>query len=226
MCLTELSTSIHLMRQLLPEEALFDKARVLNSPRLYCRFPVIDRHAHRSEESPEDEGCVAVSTRVIVLQSLCRFNKSVNLALWCEEVNMSAPFRIETPSQPLDGSDEGFKQYLDRLLKMIPAEVIGLYLIGSGVVPPDQPVGSMIWAGICLILVVMVRMYATADRSKHKPKPPQPVSVLISSIAFVIWVYSLGGPFEKLNLYVPWIGSLAVLVWTFIVPRFYKGEIV
>ena len=47
--------------------------------------------------------------------------------------------------------------------------------------------------------------------------------VAISSVAFVIWVYSLGGPFAVFNLYVPYIGSLLVLAWTFFVPTFYKG---
>ncbi|WP_213979234.1 hypothetical protein [Sphingomonas sp. dw_22] len=48
--------------------------------------------------------------------------------------------------------------------------------------------------------------------------------MLIAAGAFVVWIYSQGGPFEQFGLYVPYIGSLAVLLWTFVIPIFYKGE--
>lgn len=46
---------------------------------------------------------------------------------------MSAPFRIiQTGVKKSNGISEDFKNYLSRLMKMIPGEVVGLYLIGSG----------------------------------------------------------------------------------------------
>jgi|SRR6266542_3564892 len=136
---------------------------------------------------------------------------------------MTAPFRIERPVEGVrEGTDEGLKEYLERLLKMIPAEVVGLYLVGSGLIPVDQAIGLAIWAAICFVLVIIVRIYGTADRANDKP--PQPVPVFISAVAFIIWVYSLGGPFAKFNLYVPWVGSLAVLLWSFVTPIIYKGS--
>jgi len=119
------------------------------------------------------------------------------------------------------GADEGFRFYLDRLLKMIPAEVIGLYLVGSGIIPQDQTIGLTVWAVICLVGLFAIRVYGTADRVENKP--PDWTHVIISAIAFVIWLYMLGGPFVAWGLSVPWVGSLLVLAWTFFVPIFYKG---
>lgn len=45
----------------------------------------------------------------------------------------------------------------------------------------------------------------------------------IASFSFVVWVYALGGLFDGLGLYVPWIGTLLMLGWTAIVPFLYKG---
>lgn len=135
---------------------------------------------------------------------------------------MSAPYRIEKPVEGVRETDEGFKQYLGRLLKMIPAEVVGVYMIGSGFIPTNQAIGLAIWAVVCLVLVIIVRLYGTADPPNDKPT--QPVPVLISSVAFVIWIYWLGGPFVMFNLHIPWVGSLAVLVWSFVIPIFYKGD--
>ena len=138
---------------------------------------------------------------------------------------MSAPFRIRRPDTGVKAVAlervESFNFYLDRLLKMIPAEVVSLYLVGSGLIPQAQAVGLTAWAVVCLVGVVIVRAYGTADRAQNKPTDW--VHVAISCVAFVIWVYSVGGPFAAFDLYVPYLGSLLVLAWTFFVPMFYKG---
>jgi hypothetical protein len=120
----------------------------------------------------------------------------------------------------------GFQSYLDRLMKMIPAEVVGLYLVGSGIIPSGQTtilkIALIAWTVICLIAVVVVRIYGTYDQTKQHPIDwPH---VVISAIAFLIWVYTIGGgPFAALGLSIPWVGSLLVLVWTFFVPILYHG---
>lgn len=140
-----------------------------------------------------------------------------------EDARMS-PFRIEPPSRvkavALTKDDE-FKAYLDRLMKMIPVEVIGLYLVGSGVIPENKPAGLAFWAVLCLIGVIVVRAYGTSDAAKGLA--PQWTAVVLSSIAFVIWIYTLGGPFRSYGLYEPYVGSLAVFAWTFFVPKLYHG---
>jgi hypothetical protein len=131
---------------------------------------------------------------------------------------MSAPFRIVRGVRR--GPGDEFKAYLERLLKMIPGEVVGLYLIGNGFIPADKATVSAIWAGFCLLVVLIVRKYGTSD---GPDKPWQKFPVLVSMVAFAIWVYSLGGPFVKFNLYIPYLGSLLVLAWSFLIPIFYEG---
>jgi hypothetical protein len=101
---------------------------------------------------------------------------------------------------------------------MIPAEVLGVYTIGAGFIPVAERNVAAAWAVVCLVLVFVVRIYGTAD-----PKP-QPVPVLVAAIAFVIWLYNLGGPFAQFGLHVPYLGSLAVLLWSFVIPIFYEGD--
>ena len=138
---------------------------------------------------------------------------------------MSAPFRIEKPVLFRGGKaqpGEEFREYLSRLLKMIPAEVLGVYMIGAGFIPKTEHVAEAVWALICLVLVVVVRIYGTADPSNGQE--PQKVPVAVAAVAFVIWIYNLGGPFATYGLHVPYIGSLAVLLWSFVIPLIYKGE--
>lgn len=142
---------------------------------------------------------------------------------------MAAPLRITKPPIPKagigkegDGQPTAVQGYMERLVKLIPAEVVGLYLIGNGIIPPDSKVATVVWSIVCLFLVILVRAEATGDRANKIPT--QWFAVVVSSISFVIWVYNMPGPFKVYDLMIPFVGSLAVLVWTFVVPYFYKGS--
>ncbi|WP_145098861.1 hypothetical protein [Anatilimnocola aggregata] len=140
---------------------------------------------------------------------------------------MSAPFRVNNPGAQLaalaePNPDEQFRLYLERLMKMMPGDAVGMYLVGSGFIPTDEKVWIVIWAIIGLIAVIVLRIYGT--RNPAEGQGVQWATVVISSIAFVIWVYTLGGPFVVFGIHKPFIGSLMVLAWTFFVPIFYKGD--
>lgn len=138
---------------------------------------------------------------------------------------MSAPFRIRHPHagmQEVSITSEPLREYFERLIKMIPAEVVGLYMVGSGMIPNQRPYALAIWTVICLVGVVAIRAWGTSDTKEQLP--PQWTAVLISAVSFLIWVYSLGGPFAAYGLAEPYIGSLLILAWTFFVPIFYKGS--
>jgi hypothetical protein len=140
---------------------------------------------------------------------------------------MSAPYRITSRASARRGAaaaapqGEEFNSYLDRLMKMIPAEVIALYLVGAGMIPEGQSIAIAAWAIVCLAGVVVLRVYGTADAANHKPADW--THTLICAGAFVLWIYSIGGPFTAFNVHVPWLGSLFVLAYTFFIPLVYKG---
>jgi hypothetical protein len=139
---------------------------------------------------------------------------------------MSAPFRISRKrfDDIANTQDEAVKEYLGRLIKMIPSEVIGLYLAGIGVISAnDDGTLQLIWVAVCLVGVIAVRWYGTSDAEKGL-KPQWPV-IFISSVSFVIWIYSMGGPFVSLGLFRPVLGTLFVSAWSFFVPLIYKGPI-
>lgn len=140
---------------------------------------------------------------------------------------MPGPFRIENPKDRTDRDDRtssfdvNFREYLTRLLKMIPGEIVGLYMIGNGFIQTSEPVTQAIWIVVCIILIVIVRIYGTRDPDMGKES--QPVPVFISTVAFIIWVYWLGGPFKSWQWHNPTYASLAILVWSFVIPIFYHG---
>ncbi len=123
------------------------------------------------------------------------------------------PARSRHPAAPLPSDP-----YLARLVKLVPSEVVALYLTFKEV----AVTWLGIWGLICLVLVVLVR--AVATRGKHQPI--QFGAVAIACISFVLWVYATGGTILDLPLpsNVPGLISVAVGVWTFVVPYIYKGD--
>lgn len=49
-------------------------------------------------------------------------------------------------------------------------------------------------------------------------------AVAIAVISFVVLVLSLGQPFLTLPSPEPWMSSVLVICWIFLVPYFYQGE--
>ncbi len=147
----------------------------------------------------------------------------------------AAPYRIVNPDVGVKdvaapAAEVNYSSYLDRLMKMVPTEVIGLYLVGSGIIPSSDPLVLTLWSLICLVGVVAMRVWGTTDATANPPQPTDWTHVAISGVAFIIWLLSLGGgPFASGGVFAaahqqtPYLGSLLVLAWTFFVPLFYKG---
>lgn len=125
------------------------------------------------------------------------------------------------------------KAYLERLIKLVPAEVVALYLAGTAAIkatfphPENPPVFTLEeqyfwlgWTAFCLVAVVVVRAWATS--SKPDGIAPEWRAVTIAAVSFVIWVYSLGDVFVPIGWWKPLLATLAVLGWTFAVPLFYR----
>jgi len=128
------------------------------------------------------------------------------------------------------------KEFIERLVKLIPSEVVALYLAGKGAIQsgfdPKVPLAAdsgeanywIGWSLFCLVAVILTRWWATRD--KDAGLPAQKGAVFIAAVSFLIWIYTLGDVFSRVlpDYWSPVFGTLAVLVWTFCVPFFYKGD--
>lgn len=151
---------------------------------------------------------------------------------------MKTAFRIKRPKKLLVKADikEIPKNYLERLVALIPAEVISLYLalvnFTSGSVNQTDAginISENHWIPfIGLALVIFVRIMGTRvlipkENGKQTWDIEWPL-VIISALSFIIWVYATGGSFISGDIKL--FGSIgigaAVLIWTFIVPYIYK----
>ena len=106
------------------------------------------------------------------------------------------------------------QDYKNKMLKLIPSEIIAAYMVVEGVIPDEhQKVGSIIVSVGLLILIpfYLNRFYQIRRFGQH----------LFIMIAFIIWVYTLGGPFRAWGVHEAYIGSILLVFYTLLIPLFY-----
>jgi hypothetical protein len=102
-------------------------------------------------------------------------------------------------------------EYLQKILKLIPAEVVILYTTVLAIVGVNIT-GQFVVAGICLALVPLYLLFATGVKNTRQ--------IIISTIAFAIYVFASGGPFIAMPWYQPWIPATILAIFTGVVPMF------
>lgn len=120
-------------------------------------------------------------------------------------------------SQLQSSSTQKLDTYFDRVVKYIPADVISAWLAVTGLISgrEDIPVTLILWiALLCGLVLTAVWTLQQTEQSRHKSAITQ---TLISTGAFIVWVFALGGPFAALAFYKPVYGSLLLIFYTLLV---------
>jgi hypothetical protein len=100
-----------------------------------------------------------------------------------------------------EGASEGegkTDDFLTRVSKLIPAEVVGIYLTGRQVAVDHSAVGQ--WAAICLALTILFRVLGTSQNVRESFKTAQWDAVIYCAISYVIWIYAMGDQLANLGL--------------------------
>lgn len=107
------------------------------------------------------------------------------------------------------------QDYKSKLLKLIPSEIVAAYVVIEGIIPDERKyIGTLIVSLILLALVPLYlrKIYRVRRLGQH----------IFVMMAFVVWIYSLGGPFKYWDIWEAWIGSSLLILYTLTIPLFYK----
>ena len=96
------------------------------------------------------------------------------------------------------------EEYRGRLLKLIPTEIVAAYMVLQGMIPQDKKWGFIV---VSVVLLILTPFYL-----KIMEKVKGNLQVIVSTVSFAVWVYSLGGPFVHFGLYEPWIASIILIL--------------
>lgn len=120
--------------------------------------------------------------------------------------------------------------YSDKLVKLIPSEIIGAYMVLSNILgftagnmqasAVPKPVPESDLKPILLQIVFFVLLILTPVYLKKISRVNNLVQLAVTTFSFVIWVYTLGGPFVIWGIYYSIIGSVILVLWSLIIPLF------
>jgi hypothetical protein len=102
--------------------------------------------------------------------------------------------------------------FLKAALKLIPSEVVAVYLFLQGVLP-ERLVPHLVVRAVLVVLTPLYLRCAMEVRS--------PAQLVVSTLSLIVWIYALGqGPVRFLPppYYEPWYGSTALAIWTLLPP--------
>ncbi|HDP95417.1 MAG TPA: hypothetical protein ENN40_08680 [Candidatus Aminicenantes bacterium] len=109
------------------------------------------------------------------------------------------------------------QRYSERLLKLIPSEIVTAWVAVQGMIPEDS--GPWVMTAAAAVLMVLTPFYL-----RRFQKVVRPMQLAASTVSFLVWVYTLGGPFAYWGLYRSWFASVVLILWTVTVPLFLDGE--
>lgn len=108
--------------------------------------------------------------------------------------------------------------YFDKVVKYIPADVVAAWVTVAGLVTGAGgtfPKNNALW--VCFAFGVVITPLWTLRQTRAPGLPPAYKQAAISTAAFIVWVFALGGPFVTLAFYHAVWGSLVLIGFTLIV---------
>ncbi len=112
--------------------------------------------------------------------------------------------------------------FKDRLVKLIPSEIVTAYVTIQGLISGSTNPGgnkeTLMWI-VFAALFVLTPIYLFYIGNVRKWG-----QIIFTSIAFAIWVIAVGSPIASILGYSSvFIGSILLVVYTLLIPFFYKG---
>ncbi len=101
--------------------------------------------------------------------------------------------------------------YRERLLKLIPSEVLGTYLGVNAVIISMEPttLSTVLLWGVFAICLLLTPLWLWFGQGVKKP-----LQLVVTSIAFIIWAMTITGPFTTIPDYKPFIGTVFLVLFS------------
>lgn len=111
--------------------------------------------------------------------------------------------------------------FKDRLVKLIPSEIVTAYITIQGIIKGAEIKGdenALLWCVfIVLLIITPLYLYYTTNVRKWG-------QIILTTIGFVIWVIVIGGPIQYILDYpAEFVGSIILILYTLFIPVLYKG---
>ena len=106
------------------------------------------------------------------------------------------------------------QDYKMKLLKLIPSEIVAAYILIGSIIPDEYKQWGTIVAAIIMLVLIPFYLRRLYDVKRLG-------QIIYIMVAFIIWIYTLGEPFQHWGIWQEWIGSALLILYTLTIPLFY-----
>lgn len=150
-------------------------------------------------------------------------------------LRIMSPAAPETARALAAESSTTVDHYMDRLVKLVPAEAIAAYPLLATLASEEGAWALILVSWLLLAMSIILRRHATASGDSG----PQRTAVIVAAVSFIIWVYVMDGTFgisfllnsigldsigDVLLSAKNFLSVVFLLIWTMLVPVFYQGD--
>lgn len=126
--------------------------------------------------------------------------------------------RLVIPASKLGTRTQGKAagdDYLDRVAKYVPAEVLGVYLAAQSLIvagsDPGSPRRKWSFAIVALVLTVLTPLYL---RQRAERGQPWRKHGIVGTISFLVWAYAMAEAARTFGFYDGLIAGIVVLLFS------------
>jgi hypothetical protein len=113
------------------------------------------------------------------------------------------------------------QSYFDKAVKLVPTEIVGAYSVLAGIVGissttaavPEDSLSKILIQVIFFVLLLLTPLYLWKIS-----KVTNIVQLVVTTLAFILWIYTLGGPFAVWGIYEPKVAAVLLTVWSLVIP--------
>lgn len=128
--------------------------------------------------------------------------------------------RIVTSQFQAAGATDKMDGYFDRVIKYIPGDVVAGWTAASGLIvslddantPQVNESINVLW--IVFFFGLAVTAVWTWRQTLVPGRNPAITQTIVSTLAFAVWAFALGGPFKALTFYRDQYGALLLIGFT------------
>lgn len=109
--------------------------------------------------------------------------------------------------------------FQDKVVKLIPTEIVGAYLVVLSIIAPTPDSAhsvkaySLTFAFFFLLVLTPIYLWRVSGVVNV-------VQLAVSTVSYVVWIYTLSYPFQYWGLYYAEVGAVALVLWSLITPFF------
>lgn len=125
--------------------------------------------------------------------------------------------RVQTAQFQAAGGAPALDTYFDKVVKYIPADIVAAWVAVSGLIKSavNVPANTVLW--ICFLVGLLLTAGWIWKQTTVANQTTAVKQIIVSTIAFGVWVFALGAPFDALEWYRPLYASLLLIGYTLVV---------